>query len=266
MNRHAFSYTGVAIALVGAMVQHGVADAQDPEAVAQAEVVFVGQVADADPQGDVYSVRVERLIRPEAPSPLTDFEGRNVRLRARSTLKGAQRAAFFTRIERIGEHLELAELAHVPLAADAGVDEGEEICVAALREQADRELSARLEQAQAVVVGRITMIREVQVAAQDATPLSEHSPEWKEAVIEVDEWLKGTGDQPATVAVRFSSSYDVMWYGSPKLDVGESGVFILSEIEPATAPGASQSAGELTDPDNMLSSDQVARVKRLLEE
>ena len=55
---------------------------------------------------------------------------------------------------------------------------------------------------------------------------SEHDPEFKKAVIEIKEVIKGkvTGRK---VEVYYSSSDDVMWYSSPKLTKGMEGIFLL---------------------------------------
>jgi hypothetical protein len=58
--------------------------------------------------------------------------------------------------------------------------------------------------------------------------LSEHDPDWKEAILQVDRPLKGVvKDQK--VVVRFPSSLDVIWRGYPKFQEGQEGLFLLKK-------------------------------------
>jgi len=55
---------------------------------------------------------------------------------------------------------------------------------------------------------------------------SEHNPEYKKAVIQVQTVLKGQTSSKQ-VNVYYSSSDDVMWSNSPKLTKGQEGIFLL---------------------------------------
>jgi hypothetical protein len=108
-----------------------------------------------------------------------------------------------------------------------------------------------------VICGRVTTVRLPQPTSPGAAdmpavveedkgeiippcgPISEHDPEWREAVVEVEEVEKGTCG-PKYVVVRFASSDDVQWCHAPKFQVGQEGVFVLhnKHIQPAPAARA----------------------------
>ena len=70
-----------------------------------------------------------------------------------------------------------------------------------------------------------------QVAAADAGDivprLSEHDPQWWEAVIDVDDVVAGNVEQEGQVTVMYPNSDDVMWRHTPKFQAGQEGVWIL---------------------------------------
>ena len=82
------------------------------------------------------------------------------------------------------------------------------------------DLKERLASARDVVVGRVVAIRPVAKTG----PISEHDPDTHIATIEITESLKGAATKQ--LDVRFQASMDVAWFGSPKLHVGQDGVFL----------------------------------------
>jgi hypothetical protein len=69
--------------------------------------------------------------------------------------------------------------------------------------------------------------------------------EQTEAIIQVDEVLKGTHEKKQVV-VRFPASSDVMWHGAPKFHAGQEGYFMLHKAKPkkATMKGAKKQKGK----------------------
>jgi hypothetical protein len=65
-------------------------------------------------------------------------------------------------------------------------------------------------------------------------PVSEHDPDWREAVVEVNEVHKGSAKKKQIV-VRFPASTDVMWYAAPKFHPGQQGYFMLHKEEAQTS-------------------------------
>ena len=101
----------------------------------------------------------------------------------------------------------------------------------------DQALLRRIQSAAVVAIGRVRDVRKIEtpsLSAQGAR-ISEHDPGMAEAVIDVNEGIKGTASGKE-LRVRFPTSTDVMWYSYPKFEVGASGIFFL---QPDTlTPGA----------------------------
>ena len=57
--------------------------------------------------------------------------------------------------------------------------------------------------------------------------ISEHNPIFTSATVKIDSTLKGTTDDE--IHIFFSNSYDVSWYQSPKLKIGDKGIFFLNQ-------------------------------------
>jgi len=110
----------------------------------------------------------------------------------------------------------------------------------------NRQVQQRFASADVVLSGKVTMVR---VPAEEATsrtpakrkgrsrasidsptmpmgPVSEHSPHWREALIEIDELHKGQ-HTTRNVVIRFPASTDVRWYKAPKFQPGNQGFFML---------------------------------------
>ena len=96
----------------------------------------------------------------------------------------------------------------------------------------DRALLERVARASVIVAGTVSASEDL---PRDPLTEGEHAPQWAEATIEVDSVAKGT---PATrrVAVLYPRSSDIRWYRSPKLEVGQEGVWLLRD-EPVAGLG-----------------------------
>jgi hypothetical protein len=93
----------------------------------------------------------------------------------------------------------------------------------------DQDLQNRLNSADFVVIGRVTQVHRWNVP-KSATPhrVSEHDPDWHEAVIQVQSVLKGGQVKGNKVVVRFPGRNDVAWVHSPKFEKNQQGIFCLN--------------------------------------
>jgi hypothetical protein len=96
-------------------------------------------------------------------------------------------------------------------------------------------LKKQLAEADAVVTGKVTKVRSLTESKAHAlnvltenkeTHVSEHDPNWQEAIISVQAVEKGEPNQKQVVVV-FPGSDDVMWANAPKYQKGDSGTWIL---------------------------------------
>jgi len=90
-------------------------------------------------------------------------------------------------------------------------------------------LSKRLQAAELVVQGRVITVRTPSATAAGGPrrKVSEHDPQWKEAVVQVLETVKGSPHQ--TVVVRFPGSRDIAYRDVPKFRVGQTSTLLLSK-------------------------------------
>lgn len=180
------------------------------------------------------TVRVDHvLLKPEGMGLRVD-DTVTVELKDRSAPKPGSQATFATVAWISGKGLALREIGHDLVAAAFTVTS-----IQATRELIEEaKLSARVNAADVVIKGKVTSIR---VAATNSTqtyqPISEHSPNWQEAIIQVDEGLKGMASN-TQVVVRFPNSMDVHYFGVPRFTVGQDGIFLLSIDESSGLPQA----------------------------
>lgn len=181
-------------------------------------------------------MHVDEIMR--APNVLTQYEGADitVQLGSREQIKKGEQAIFYTNSWMIGESLAVRSVGHTTVDAEAASAQMHGRFTAAASSEIDPGLQEQVAQADVVVTGKVTSVRMVDEAADAAVqnpseqfqPISEHSPVWQEAVIEVTDVAKG-GKIPKQIVVRFPTSTDVRWYDVPKLQLGQEAAFLLQK-------------------------------------
>ena len=121
-----------------------------------------------------------------------------------------------------------------------------------------------------VVAGRVEQVRPAELAAAPARPkrISEHDPDWQEAIIQVEDGIKGA-QAGERVVVRFPGSPDVAWVGAPKFAVGQEGTFLLHKDSTTGSPlsmiaGRSVPAYTALHKVDVLSKQDATRVRSLI--
>src|SRR6266487_30126 len=205
----------------------------------QSDIIFAGTVTRAG------VVRVDQVF--EKPEAVSLMKGDSVTVppaRAGSLpLNPGMQATFYTTGWIYGRSITVREVGHEvigpQLAAVAGV--------ARARQQVnDADLKARIQAAAMVVVGRVEQLRPMVYSPPGAPArpkrFTEHDPNWQEAIIHVDEGLKGAtaGER---VVVRFPGSRDVAFVGTPRFAAGQEGTFLLRK-DTATGSPLSMMAGQ----------------------
>ena len=82
---------------------------------------------------------------------------------------------------------------------------------------------SRFAAADVVVSGRVSEVRAHPprpTRGKLQLPITEHEPQWREAVVQVTAVHKGRR-VPRSIRVRFSASTDVAWARAPKLHAGQ---------------------------------------------
>jgi hypothetical protein len=175
-------------------------------------------------------VKVTELFR--APHVLHLLGGQTITVLTAGTddLEVGQELVFAGRGALYGQSLAVVEQKRVVGPVDSG-DLARRVRgeVEAAR---DRALLERIARASVIVAGTVSAS---EALPRDPLTEGEHAPQWAEATIEVDFVAKGI---PGTrrVAVLYARSSDIRWYRSPKLEVGQEGVWLLSD-EPIAGLG-----------------------------
>ncbi len=198
----------------------------------QAQFIFRGAVlqqgavtlAEVPATESTVVVRVEEILK--APDILKDYEGQpiTVQLGSRQRVTEGQEYLFATNGWIFGAGLAVTCVGLSPVTA-ANV----QALQAALSAHPAKLLKARADRAELVVSGQVTQIRQVPRPA--GAPITEHDPEWQEAVIRVAQVARGAKRRGAgqQVVVRFSASHDIRWTKAPKFLVGQEGVWMLGD-------------------------------------
>jgi hypothetical protein len=180
-------------------------------------------------------VRVDEVII--ASPALASYAGQNVTvlLQDQERVTAGEQATFYTDPSVFGESVAVQSQGHedvgsarAMLAAPSGDP---------VKNAASRDLRVHAAAAETVVTGTVLSTHLVsappaamQLLAAEPVPISEHDPEWHDAVVAVSNVEKGAQGQQQVV-VRYPNSMDVRWYMVPKLRPGMTGSFVLHPAE-----------------------------------
>ena len=193
-------------------------------------------------------VSVDQVL--EAPKNLAKLGGHRitVQLSGKRKARVGQELIFYTQGWIFGHSIAVQSLKEEPItqseAHAALLSRGGDPVV----HKRSGEVSERFDSADMVVSGKVTTIRlpaeaikQSKTGTTPSGPVSEHSPHWREAVIDIDEVHKGKHTKKSVV-IRFPASTDVRWYKAPKFEAGHQGYFMLHKtpLAKGTAPRATK--------------------------
>src|SRR5438046_196846 len=194
------------------------------------------------PQGVVYQRRVDftthRLLDGSgAPVALTAGDSVTVETARAGSLKAGIQATFYTTGWIFGRGVAVREVGHEPGQSPVVTADAREAVARARAVVNDADLKAHIQRAAMVVAGRVEQVRPAELTAAPTRPrrITEHDPDWQEAIIQVEDGIKGAkaGEQ---VVVRFPGSRDVAWVGTPRFAVGQEGTFVLHKDSTTGSP------------------------------
>jgi hypothetical protein len=236
----------------------GCANAAAPQAasnqatlMAKSSIIFSGTVsqlaatsfADVPKSAHTIVVRVDLIVRKPAAVSLKKGDNVTVEVKDASAFQEGTHATFYTDGWIFGSGVAVKELGHEigPAPADAAKAAGaeEKAHGQSPEEISDQELLDRMNKADFVVVGRVTDVhRWNPPKAKSGTPyrVSEHDPDWHEAVVEIQSVLKGGKVKGNKVVVRFPQRNDVAWVNSPKFTKNQQGIFCLNRDQATGVP------------------------------
>ena len=265
----------VALSLPGS---EGVAQMSRAALVKQSDIIFIGTVTQvgavavpevpASPRTVV--VRVDQVLEKPAAVALATGDSVTVETARAGSLKAGTQATFYTTGWIFGRGVAVREVGHEP---------GRSPVVAAVQQQAvtraralviDADLKAHIQRAAMVVAGRVEQVRpaELTPAPVRAKRITEHDADWQEAIIQVDDGIKGA-QAGERVVVRFPGSRDVAWVGTPRFAVGQEGTFVLHKDSATGSPltmlaGQAVPAYTALHPVDVLSKQDATRVRAMI--
>jgi hypothetical protein len=166
-------------------------------------------------------VSVAKIFR--SPESLTSYAGHRITvvLKTPISLVQGQSAVFFTHGVHYGRGLVVREFGNLPpeTTMDSQVN-------AAMQSERDSQLTNRLAQAESVITGVASAPKPLAVTAPGPSRVSEHDPDWWVSTINVETAEKGPHPGP-TKDIVYANSRDIAWYNSPKVKVGDRGIWLL---------------------------------------
>lgn len=259
------------------------AGAQQPsraELLQKVSIVFVGTVTEIGAVSfpgvpvsrQTLVVQVDTVLEKPAGVALAVGDKVTVQVKDPSAFRPGKQATFYCRSWIYGEGLALRALGHEIMTEKltaAAAEEYQQSMTQIGKALDDAALRARIQAADVVLAGRVVAVRPATMMAMDTRrePISEHAPNWQEAVIRVESSIKGA-EAGQEIVVRFPGSNDVAWYNVPKFKKGQEGTFFLKQDAVSGAPkalhaGATVDAYTALSPKDVLPKQAAARVRAL---
>jgi hypothetical protein len=218
-------------------------------------------------------VKVDSVEKKPAAVSLKKGDSVTVEVKDPSAFQEGAHATFYTDGWIFGSGVAVKELGHdLGTAAEpvqvtsAGKPSGQ-----GKGEISDQELMDRMKASDFVVVGRVTDVRKWNVPKPKSgapSRVTEHDPDWHEAVVEVQSVLKGGKVKGNKVIVRFPNRNDVAWVSSPKFAKNQRGIFCLNRDQSTgastTSMGGQANVYTCLGHGDALPISEEARVRSLL--
>ena len=214
--------------------------------VKQSDIIFIGTVTQVGavavpevPASDrTVVVHVDQVLEKPAAVALGAGDSVTVQTAQPGSLKPGSQATFYTTGWIFGQGVAVREVGHEPGRSPVVVADQQAAVARARLDMNDADLKAHIQKAAMVVAGRVEQVRPAELAGgapAHRTRISEHDPQWQEAIIQVQDGIKGAqaGEQ---VVVRFPTSLDVAWVGTPRFTVGQEGTFVLHKDSTTGSP------------------------------
>lgn len=282
------SFGGAGLWLASWLALCGYANAAAPQATdtaaltTKSSIIFSGTVsqlaatsfADVPKSTQTIVVKVDSVQKKPAAVSLKKGDSVTVEVKDPSAFQEGAHAKFYTDGWIFGSGVAVKELGHELGAAaesapvtTAGKPGGQ-----GQDQFSDQELLDRMKASDFVVVGRVTDVHKWNAPKPKSgapSRVTEHDPDWHEAVVEVQSVLKGGKVKGNKVIVRFPNRNDVAWVNSPKFEKNQRAIFCLNRDQATGAPttkygGQQMSIYTCLNHGDALPISEEARVRSLL--
>ena len=249
----------------------------------QSSIIFSGTVSQLGavsfvgvPQSpQTIVVRVDSVLKKPPAVSLKKGDNITVEVKDPSAFQQGAQATFYAEGWIFGSGVAVKELGHDFNPGGGTPAEKARTGEAALgqmqKQISDQDLQNRMASSDLVVIGRITDVHRwtIPKSAAARCPISEHSADWHEAVLQIKTILKGTKPKGGKMAVRFPLSRDVAWINSPKFQKQQQGIFFLKRDQVSGDPTATLGSKQVyaytcLKPGDWLPLSDEARVRSLL--
>jgi hypothetical protein len=251
--------------------------------VKQSTIIFAGTVtrlaatsfADVPKSEQTIVVRVDSVLKKPPAVSLKTGDNVTVEVKDPGAFQPGMEVTFYTDGWMFGSGVAVKELSHTmrPSGGKPGKTiRAQEKALGQIEQQiSDEELKQRIASADFVVIGRVTDVRKWTAPDVASVPhrVTEHDPDWHDAVIKIESVLKGPKPKKNKLVVRFPQCNDVAWAQVPKFEKHEEGIFLLKKDEVSGAPvalldGTEVNAYTCFRPGDWLPKSEEARVRSLL--
>lgn len=259
------SFGGAGLWLALWLVLSGCTNAATPQATdraaltAKSSIIFSGTVsqlaatsfADVPKSAQTIVVKVDSVEKKPAAVSLKKGDSVTVEVKDPSAFQEGTHATFYTDGWIFGSGVAVKELGHelgAP-AESAPVTTAGKPAGQGQDQLSDQELLERMKTSDFVVVGRVTDVRKWNVPKPKSgapSRVTEHDPDWQEAVVEVQSVLKGGKVKGNKVIVRFPNRNDVAWVNSPKFAKNQRAIFCLNRDQATGAPTTKYGGQQMT--------------------
>ena len=215
-------------------------------------------------------VKVDAVVSKPPAIPLASGDKVTVETAEGTDFKPGNRATFYSNGWIFGDGLAVREVGHEESPGGKTIATAAQPEVKALQQQKrNADLQAQIQQADVIVTGKVVNIFKEAAASPETTFISEHNPDWQNAVVQVSSVLKGLQPEQKQVVVRFPASLDVMWVDFPRFKLGEEGTLLLktdniSGIPKASIAGAPVNAYIAVSRKQVLSMQDASAVRNLM--
>src|SRR5258708_10380266 len=193
-------------------------------------VSFVGVPQSSQP----IVVRVASVLKKPPAVSLKKGDNITVEVKDPSTFQQGAQATFCAEGWIFGPGVAVKELGHdfnPGAGAPAESAPTGETALGRMQKQiSDQDLQNRIAASDLVVIGRVTDVHRWTIPKSAAAryPISEHSADWHEAVLQIKSILKATKPKGGKMALRFPLSTHVAWVNPPKLPKHQPRIFFLN--------------------------------------
>jgi hypothetical protein len=262
-----------------ALLSHSFSQQIDAEMAKRSSVVFVGTIsklnaatfAQVPVSENTAIVKVTQLL--QKPALLSMKEGDEITLQLQSStgFNAGSEHIFYADGWILGSGIALREIGHssIPRTESASARAVTQKNYRDMRKQlTEARVHARMDSAEVVALGKITSIRSARVTEAARPRITEHDPNWQEAILKVSNGMKGcrAGDE---IVLRFPASMDVAYYGVPKFKDGDEKIVMLrkdtrSGLLKASHMGKDADAFIVDSPADVFGKEQLEQLQNLM--